>query len=129
MTSLEQRIPVHIVTGAPGSGKTGLIARLVGARADWLGLANSAPALPATNLKRLAAGCPCCTARVALQIGLARGLRESRATRAFVELVDARHAALLERVLGDAPLSRSVYLARTLALPADAQLSPFDLDA
>lgn len=119
---------MHVVTGARGSGKTELIARLVGGRGDWLGLANATPAGAAVNLQRLAAGCPCCIGRVALQIGLARGLRASRAKRAFVEIADPAHATQLAKVLGEPPLSRSVVAARTIALPADAGLRPADLE-
>ena len=130
MTGLSSRarIPVHIVAGAPGSGKTALILRLLRGRADWLGLVNSAPADAPGNLRLLSAGCPCCSGRVALQVGLARGLRASGATRALVELPDSAHALLLTRLLGELPLSLSVVAARALALPRDGGLCCADLE-
>ena len=121
------RIPVHIVTGAPQSGKTGMIAGLCAARGDWLGLVNSLPAGAGGNLRLLSAGCPCCTGKVVLQVSLARALRESRAVRAFVELPNPEHAGPLQEILGQLPLSLSVVSARTLTQPVDARIRPSDL--
>lgn len=123
------RIPVHIVSGAPGSGKSALIAGLVGQRSDWLGLVNVLSARSGQNLQLLAAGCPCCTGRVMLQVTLVRALRSTGATRAFVEIGDAKHGANLERMLGELLLGRSVHAARNLELPRDAKLSASELQA
>jgi len=117
------RIPVHIVTGAPATGKTALIARLCAERVDWLGLVNlvfSPGAGP--NLKLLAAGCPCCTGKVVLQVTLARALRVTGAGRAFVELSDAAHLESLERALSESPLDLSLMISRSISLPRDAGL-------
>ena len=122
------RIPVHIVTGAPGSGKTALVARLCSERPDWLGLVNALPDAAADNLKPLPAGCPCCTGRVVLQVSLARALRATRATRALVELPDPAHARTLEKLLAELPFSLSVTSARQVVLPCDAGLRPADLE-
>ena len=117
------RIPVHIVTGAPGTGKTAFIARLCAERDDWLGLVNLAsPAAAGPNLKPLAAGCPCCTGKVVLQITLARALRATRAGRAFVGLCDAAHLEGLERALSESPLDLSLEISRSISLPRDAGL-------
>ena len=117
-----ERIPVHVVSGAPGSGKTALIARLCSQRAGWLGLVNAVPAGAASNLKSLAPGGPCCTGKVVLQVSLARALRETRATRALVELADPAHARALEKLLGELPFSLSVAPARPILLPDDTGL-------
>lgn len=122
-----ERIPVHVVSGAPGSGKTALIARLCSQRAGWLGLVNAVPAGAASNLKPLAPGCPCCTGKVVLQVSLARALRETRATRALVELADPAHARALEKLLGELPFSLSVAPARPILLPVDAGFVAADL--
>ncbi len=122
-----ERIPVHVVSGAPGSGKTALIARLCSQRTGWLGLVNAVPAGAASNLKPLAPGCPCCTGKVVLQVSLARALRESRASRALVELADPAHARTLEKLLGELPFSLSVASARPILLPVDAGLVAADL--
>ena len=125
----DARIPVHIVMGAPGSGKSALIARLCGLRSDWLGLIGGPPAVSIPNLRTLAPGCPCCTARIALQVGLVRALRETRARRAFVEIPGPEHLRSLEKVLGALPLGMSVAAARRLQLPADANLRIEDLES
>ncbi len=121
------RIPVHIVTGVPGSGKSTLIATLVRQRSDWLGLVNMLSADCGQNLKLFAAGCPCCTGRVVLQVSLVRAMRSTRASRAFVELADAQHAANLARLLAELPFSLSVCAARAVELPRDAGRSVADL--
>lgn len=122
------RIPVHIVTGAPGSGKSALISRLCSERGDWLGLVNTLPQA-GRSLKQLSAGCPCCTGKVVLQVSLARGLRETRARRAFVELGDPEHALTLEKLLGELPFSLSVISARRITLPAEAGLKAVELES
>jgi G3E family GTPase len=122
------RIPVHIVSGAPGSGKTALIARLCAERGDWLGFVNALPTPAPANVIRFSAGCPCCTGKVVLQVSLARALRETRATRALVELADPQHAQTLEKLLGELPFSLSVAGARPVLLPGDAGVGAADLD-
>lgn len=123
------RIPVHVVTGAPGSGKSALIARLTRERADWLGLINAPPGIAADNLKRLSAGCPCCTGRVVLQVSLVRALRDTGARRALIELPDPAHAAALARLLQELPFRLSVRRGRELVLPLDTAVASADLDA
>jgi len=122
------RIPVHIVSGGPGSGKSALVARLCTERREWLGLVNLLPPTAGENVKPLPAGCPCCTGRVVLQVSLARALRATRAARVLVELPDSTHALTLERLLGELPFSLSVASARQVVLPRDAGLVPADLE-
>ena len=123
-----ERIPVHIVSGAPGSGKSALVARLCAQRRDWLGLVNSLPQPAGDNVMALSAGCPCCTGQVVLQVTLARALRATRATRALVELPDPAHAQALEKLLGELPFSLSVTGARRVVLPRDLGLAPAELE-
>lgn len=123
---MRARIPVHVVTGTAAAGE--LIGRLCAQRERWLGLVGTAPLIPISNVRSIAAGCPCCTGKVVLQVSLARALRETGATRAFVEISDAAHAASLEHVLADLPLSLSVRSARKIVLPRDAGLEPDDLE-
>jgi len=122
-------IPVHLVTGPPGAGKSAFIARLCSRRPDWLGLVSSSGSASGPNLKALAAGCPCCTGGVVLQISLARALRGARVVRAFVELPDAGHLAALEHALSEAPLGLSVLSSRLITLPRDSRLRAEDLEA
>lgn len=77
-------IPVHLVLGAPASGKSALIIRLLDARENWIGFANGAGGANA-RLHALPRGCPCCTGRVEMQVVLARALRRIRAERVLIE--------------------------------------------
>ena len=86
------------------------------------------PGIEVPNIRSFAAGCPCCTGRVVLQVSLARALRDTRAIRVFVEVSGAEHAASLERVLAELPMSLSVTGARKIVLPRDAGLGPADLE-
>jgi hypothetical protein len=110
-----KRIPVHVVTGAPGSGMNAMVARLLAEREAWAALAPRA--------------CPCCVGRVELQVTLARLLRDRRADRILVVLVDREHLKMLERVLAEWPLGQYVAAARSLVLPADEHVSPAELEA
>jgi G3E family GTPase len=55
-------------------------------------------------------GCPCCTARVEMQVALVRLIRERSPRGIVIELPDASHLPALQRALGEWPLSRSVEL-------------------
>lgn len=117
---------MHIVTGAPGTGKTAFIARLCTERNDWLGLVN---ALSSTmNLKPLAAGCPCCTGKAVFQITLARALRATRAGRVFVEVSDPGHVGTLERALSEAPLGAALLISLSITLPEQGSLSAAEIE-
>ena len=108
-------VPVHAVGGAPGSGKSDLVARYAEAHPDWLGFVNRRVRdLP--NLVLAPAGCPCCTGRVALQVALARQLRERRPARVHIEIPDPAHARQLAAVLSQWPLSRYVAPAEDVLL-------------
>jgi len=95
------------VTGRPGGGKSAWIAREVEAHPDWLGFVN-ARVKDLANLAIMPGGCPCCTARVAMQVALAKQLRERRPARIYIELPDSRHVADLARALREWPLSQYV---------------------
>lgn len=73
------------------------------------------------NLRLLTTGCPCCTGRVTLQVGLARALRDTRAVRALVEVADPDHARRLEQSMEQLPLSLSMRSAARIQLPGDAE--------
>jgi hypothetical protein len=113
---------VHIVTGPRDSAKSAFIARLCTQRPDWLGLVDTLPGNPASNLRPLGGACPCCIGKVVLQVTLARALRQTGALRAFVELADSAHAAGLEAVLAELPLALSVRASRPIVLPRDHDL-------
>lgn len=123
------RIALHVVTGEPRSGKSALIARLIGARASWLGLVNRLPGGSHPSLRALPSGCPCCTARVEARVFLARTLRELRPQRVLIELGDERHRAALERALTEWPLGQYLEPGRPIRLPDDTRLSTEALEA
>ena len=123
------RVPLHIVSGAPRSGKSALIERLIGARDGWLGLVNAERAgARRAALRRLPPACPCCTGRIVLQVELTRVLREMRPSRVLLELTDAAHAESLGRALAAWPLAQHFNLCRTVELPSDRALAPEALE-
>jgi len=108
-------VPVHAVGGPPGSGKSTRIAEYADAHPEWLGFVNRrVKELP--NLVLAPAGCPCCTARVALQVVLAKQLRDRRPIRVYIEIPDPAHARQLAVVLSQWPLSRYVLPAEDVLL-------------
>jgi G3E family GTPase len=67
--------------------------------------------LPTGWLALKTRGCPCCTARVEMQVALARLIREQAPRGVVIELPDASHLPALRRALAEWPLSQSVELA------------------
>lgn len=57
--------------------------------------------------------CPCCVGRVALQVELARLLREQSPRGVQIELGEAGHLGALRRALGEWPLAQYVRLEET----------------
>ncbi len=117
------------MAGAPRSGKSALVARLVAERPGWLGIVNVLPAAGPRGLRLAPAGCPCCTARLALELVLVRALRELRPTRVLVELGNAGHQVLLRRTLCAGPLAPYLEPGRDLMLPAASALRAEALEA
>lgn len=117
-------IAAHVVSGPRGSGKSALIGRLVTERAGWLGFVNAQdPRYSHPMLLLAPAGCPCCTARVAMQVALARALRETRPQRVLIEIASIEHLAALQRVLCAEPLGRYLLPGHALRLPEDAAIT------
>jgi G3E family GTPase len=67
--------------------------------------------LPAGWVRLKTRGCPCCTARVEMQVALARLIREQRPRGVVIELAEASHLPALRRALAEWPLAESVELA------------------
>lgn len=116
-------VTAHLVCGPPGSGKSALIRRLVAERRAWLGFVNATDRGDEPMLRLAPSGCPCCTARVVMQVELARALRETRPRRVLVEIVSADHLADVKRTLHGDPLGRYLMPGRPVWLPADAALT------
>ena len=54
--------------------------------------------------------CPCCVGRVALQVEIARLVRERQPQGVLIELADASHQPALQRALAEWPLAQYVRL-------------------
>jgi G3E family GTPase len=67
--------------------------------------------LPAGWVRLRTRGCPCCTARIEMQVALARLIREQRPRGVVIELADASHLGALRRALAEWPLAESVEFA------------------
>ena len=79
------RVPVRVTAGARSEAPTG-----------WAVLRPTA--------------CPCCVGRVAMQVELARLVREQRPRGVVIELANPEHAPALRRALQEWPLAESVEL-------------------
>lgn len=129
-SSAEPRVPVSLVTGFLGSGKTTLIAALLRhpAMAGAAVIVNEfgavgiddaifAQSLDAENVRLLANGCLCCTAGddlAATVWSLAR--RSERPRRIVIETTGlAEPAAILRRLIGDPRLRGSIRLDAVVA--------------
>lgn len=80
------RVPVLLVAGQPGETPPG-----------WVALRPTA--------------CPCCVGRVAMQVELARVIRDERPRGVVIELADPAHLPALRRALSEWPLAEKVELA------------------
>lgn len=54
--------------------------------------------------------CPCCVGRVAMQVELARVIRERKPSGVLIELADPAHLPALRRALSEWPLAEKVEL-------------------
>jgi G3E family GTPase len=98
-SSLQHRYPVHLITGAWGSGKSSLLNALLSLRPPserWAVLLNelgrtsvsgeTSPTSPAeVTVREAAGGCACCTGQVVFVTALATLIRQTRPDRVIVE--------------------------------------------
>lgn len=90
-------VPLTLVTGALGAGKTTLVQRWLRQRpaaARWAVVVNEfgalgvdAALLPGVEVYDVSGGCACCAARVTMQATLARVLRDGRAGNGWAHVV------------------------------------------
>lgn len=112
-----QNIPVHVIAGPLGAGKTSLIRQLMAQRPEgerWAVLINEFGqiGLDAALLTRdgdgialgeVAGGCLCCVNGAPFQIGLGRLLRKAKPDRLFIEPSGLGYPAQLLKQLSEAP--------------------------
>src|SRR4051794_24944532 len=118
-------IPVHLVTGATGAGKTTAIRRLLTKRPHaeaWIVIVNDfgretfASELDDGVTVRQVAGCVCCSGQIALRTTLVKLIRENRPQRVFIEASSAADPATLGAMIQEADLSRAVELASNICV-------------
>lgn len=90
-------VPVNLITGRRGAGKSSLIRRLLAQRPAgerWAVLYNDVPAAgeatpdpeqDGVRFSLMADGCICCSAQVGLRVALTRLLRDARPQRLLIE--------------------------------------------
>lgn len=144
-----QNIPVHVIAGPLGAGKTSLIRQLMAQRPEgerWAVLINEFGqiGLDAALLTRdgdgialgeVAGGCLCCVNGAPFQIGLGRLLRKAKPDRLFIEPSGLGHPAQLLKQLSEAPwlgvlaVQPCVLVLDAQALAAGNALPPAQQDA
>jgi G3E family GTPase len=128
------RIPVNVVFGATGSGKTTLIRRLLTHRASqerWAVLTNDFGAATLTGaagvsdrrvVVREVSGCICCSAHVALRTALVAVMRAEKPARLLIEASASAEPGAIFRVLREAGVAAAVDVRSTLAAADATQL-------
>ena len=129
-----QNIPVHVIAGPLGAGKTSLIRQLMAQRPEgerWAVLINEfgqigldAALLTQDDdgiaLGEVAGGCLCCVNGAPFQVGLGRLLRKAKPDRLFIEPSGLGHPAQLLKQLRQAPW-QGVLAVQPCVLVLDAQ--------
>ena len=124
-------VPVHLVTGATGAGKTTAIRRLLATRTraeGWVVIVNDfgsetlAGGVDDGVTVREVAGCACCSGHIALRTTLVKLIRETRPQRVFIETSSAADPATLSAMIQETELSRAVELASNVCVVNAEQL-------
>ena len=115
------RIPVLLVTGTAGAGKSTFIRRRLSSRPEgqrWAVLLNDFGEVTLTDagvlehgvVVREVAGCICCSAQVSLRTALVTLIRESRPRRLLIEASAAAHPREIVKVLDERGIAAAVEL-------------------
>jgi len=126
-------VPVNLITGRRGAGKSSLIRRLLAQRPAgerWAVLYNDVPAAgeatpdpeqDEVRFSLMADGCICCSAQVGLRVALTRLLRDARPQRLLIE--PSSHARVNEvlRLLADRWLAPVLDVRATILVVNAAQ--------
>ncbi len=127
----DTRVPVNIITGFLGVGKTTAILELLKSRAEgppWSVLVNEFGRVPidqaalrvvgdeGTQIAEVAGGCLCCTAGVNMQIAMARILSETAPERILIEPTGLGHPERLKEILLKGDFATTLRPSATLCL-------------
>lgn len=122
------KIPLHIVTGFLGTGKTTLLLNLLRQKPEtetWLLLVNEFGPLgidpqqlahQGAVVKAITGGCLCCARSPVFQAQLAQAIRENRPDRIWIETSGLGHPAELSAQLRDPPWSYRLSIQPVLTL-------------
>jgi|GEM_PF-787161 len=127
------RVPVCLVTGAAGAGKSTLIRALAAARPSterWAVLNNDGgeftPVQGDTTLTVVTAtGCACCTGQVMLQTAIVRLIRLTHPSRLIIEAAATAEPAALKRALLQEHLARATQISLHLCVANAAQWAAY----
>lgn len=126
--AVDQRVPVHVIAGPLGSGKTSTIRHLLSRRPEgerWavlvnefgeLGIDSAALADVTDDLAEVSGGCICCTTRQQMRVTLTRLLRQAHPQRLFIEPTGLGHPAGIVDLLREPGLAEAVRVAATVAV-------------
>lgn len=139
------RLPVSVVAGFAGAGKSTLIGHWLGSRpagARWALLANTSAAEPidpaaargalhaaparAGGFYRVVGGCACCTAQASARAALIELLRAGPWDRLVVELDGAAHPAALVDLLRSPPFDQHLCIDGIATVIDAARSAPFE---
>ncbi len=127
------RLPVTVVAGFAGAGKSALIERWLrecpaGERWALLGNASMSDAPGAVGRYRVAGGCACCTAQASARSALATLLRAGPWQRLIVELDGAARPEALVDLLRRPPFDALVEVDRLVAVIDATRPAPFEAE-
>ncbi len=124
------RLPVTVVAGFAGAGKSTLIGHWLRSRpagARWALLANTSAAPGrAGGFYRVVGGCACCTAQASARSTLIELLRAGPWDRLVVELDGAAHPAALVDLLRSPPFDQHLRVDGIAAVIDAARSAPFE---
>ncbi|MBX3612929.1 MAG: hypothetical protein KF786_05120 [Burkholderiaceae bacterium] len=132
---MPQRLPVTVVAGFAGAGKSTLIDHWLGGRPAgerWAVLANASAAEPSLRLPigryRVVGGCACCTAQASARSALIELLRAGPWARIVVELDGAAHPAALVDLLRRPPFDALLRVDDLVTVVDAARPAPFEAE-